>query len=48
MLFAEAKKQKKDSLQASQRGWLEAALEEAVHLSSFLIVEWDVEEIATS
>ncbi len=48
ILFAEAKKQRKDFLQGSQHGWLEAALEEGVPLSSFLIVEWDVETTATT
>jgi hypothetical protein len=44
ILFAEAKKQRKDSLQRSQGGWLEAALDEGVPPSSFLIVEWDSRE----
>jgi hypothetical protein len=47
ILFVEAKKQGRDSLQESQHGWLEAALEEGVPLSSFLIVEWDLENAAT-
>jgi hypothetical protein len=48
VLFAEAKRQRKDFLQGSQCGWLEAALEEGVPLSSFLIVEWDLENAATT
>jgi hypothetical protein len=48
ILFAEAKKQRKDFLRGSQHGWLEAALDEGVPLSSFLIVEWALENAATT
>ncbi len=42
-LFAEAKRTKRDRIRQSQRRWLEAALEVGLPLTSFLVVEWDVE-----
>ena len=43
VLFVEAKWKAHDTIRASQRGWLEAALNEGFRLESFLIVEWGFE-----
>jgi hypothetical protein len=40
VLFAEAKMRGRGYLNDNQRRWLEAALDEEVPLSSFLLVEW--------
>jgi hypothetical protein len=39
-LFAEAKRYKYNKIRASQRKWLEAALQQGLPLTSFLLVEW--------
>jgi len=39
-IFAESKRHAKDSLQDTQRRWLEAAIECGLPLESFLVVEW--------
>jgi hypothetical protein len=41
-LFAESKRNKKDSLRNSQKRWLEAALGVGLKSDNFLIVEWSV------
>ena len=42
VIFAEAKRQKKDKIRANQIKWLEAAFENGLKEDSFLIVEWDL------
>jgi hypothetical protein len=42
-LFAESKRRKRDSMRPSQYRWLDAAIQVGLPLSSFLIVEWDLE-----
>jgi hypothetical protein len=42
-LFAESKRRKRDSMQPSQFQWLDAAIQVGLPLSSFLIVEWELE-----
>jgi hypothetical protein len=43
ILFAEAKRLKKDYIRPTQRQWLESALTIGVPVNSFLVVEWDLE-----
>jgi hypothetical protein len=43
-LFVESKQHGRDSLRNTQRIWIKSALEEAVPLSSFVIVEWAADE----
>jgi hypothetical protein len=42
-LFVESKRKSQDSIQATQKAWIEAALRSEVPLDSLLICEWDVE-----
>ena len=42
VLFAEAKRMKKDAIRKSQLKWLEAGLQAGVPLDAFLVVEWDL------
>jgi hypothetical protein len=41
-LFVESKRKSKDSMQKTQRAWIEAALKSGVPLDSLLICEWDL------
>lgn len=40
LLFVEAKRNRKDRVQATQRHWLESALASGLTVESFLVVEW--------
>jgi hypothetical protein len=42
-LFMESKRQSEDSIQATQKAWIGAALRSHVSLDSLLICEWDLE-----
>jgi hypothetical protein len=42
-LFIESKRESKDSIQATQKAWIDAALRSAVPLDALLICEWDLE-----
>jgi hypothetical protein len=42
VIFAEAKRRKKDKITISQIRWLKAALNYGLETDSFLIVEWDL------
>ncbi len=42
-LFIESKRESKDSIQATQKVWIDAALRSAVPLDALLICEWDLE-----
>jgi hypothetical protein len=42
-LFVESKRKSQDSIQATQKAWIEAALRSGVPLDSLLICEWDFE-----
>ena len=42
-LFAESKRQGRDQIRATQRQWLEAAIQSGLPLDSFLVIEWSVE-----
>ena len=44
-LFAESKRHRRDSIRDTQRKWLEAALEDGLPITSFLIVEWSMDQI---
>jgi len=41
-MFIESKRLKKDAIQDSQRGWLQAALDLGFPLDSFMLVEWEL------
>ena len=43
LLFAEAKRSKKDKMRSTQSNWLEAALDYGLKPENFLIVEWEFE-----
>lgn len=45
VVFAEAKLRRQDRIRDTQLRWLEAALDVAVPLESFLLVEWSVEDV---
>jgi len=40
VMFAEAKRSRRDAIRPKQRAWLQAALEVGIPLSSFIIMEW--------
>jgi hypothetical protein len=42
IVFAESKRQKKDSIRQTQIKWLEAGLKNGLPEESFLVVEWDI------
>jgi hypothetical protein len=42
-LFVESKRKSKDSIQKTQKAWVEAALASGIPLDSLLICEWDLE-----
>ncbi len=44
VLFAEAKRKRRDRIQETQRRWLTAALASRLSIESFLIVEWSLTE----
>ncbi|MEK7546671.1 MAG: hypothetical protein AAB536_00610 [Patescibacteria group bacterium] len=42
IMFAEAKRHKKDNIKPNQISWLESSLKIGVPLNSFIFVEWDL------
>lgn len=44
-VFCEAKRAKKDQITSTQKRWLEVALSEQLDLRSFLVVEWDTNDL---
>jgi hypothetical protein len=42
-LFVESKRKSKDSIQKTQKAWVEAALASGIGIDSLLICEWDLE-----
>jgi hypothetical protein len=46
-LLVESKRQLKDSLQATQEAWVEAALRSGIPLDSLLICEWELEQTSS-
>lgn len=42
VLFAESKRNKKDSMRTSQNNWLKSALQFGLKADNFLVVQWDL------